>query len=65
MVLCFPCQVIVMNARKVFPSHESKTSDLERLFLAFMTMTRQGKHLIMRSDLTGLTLLIITKVPIL
>ena len=27
-VLCFSCLVIVMNVRKVFPSHESKTSDL-------------------------------------
>ena len=59
MVWCFPCKVIVMNARKVFPSRV-EDEWIGKTFLAWMTMTRQGKHHTVRSDLTGLTLLIIT-----
>ena len=55
----FPCKVIVMNARKVFPSRV-EDEWIGKTFLAWMTMTRQGKHHTVRSDLTGLTLLIIT-----
>ena len=58
-VWCFPCLVIVIHARKVFPIHSSSTRE-GKTFLAFMTMTLQGKHHTVRSDLTGLTLLIIT-----
>ena len=48
-----------MNARKVFPSRV-EDEWIGKTFLAWMTMTRQGKHHTVRSDLTGLTLLIIT-----
>jgi len=42
-VWCFPCLVIVIHARKVFPIHSSLTRE-GKTFLAFMTMTWQGKH---------------------
>ena len=45
-VWCFPCLVIVIYARKVFPSHSSSTRD----FLAFMTMNSQGKHHTVRTS---------------
>ena len=48
-VWCFPCLVIVIHARKVFPIHSSSTRE-GKTFLAFMTMTLQGKHHTVRSS---------------
>ena len=48
-----------MNARKVFPSRV-EDEWIGKTFLAWMTMTRRRKHHTVRSNLTGLTLLIIT-----